>query len=515
MIGQSSSVPRPFEKLIESVPDAELRQPGSRLVESVHFDSRDVIPGACFVCRQGLRNDGHAYVSRAIDMGAIAIVAERPVSVPAHVGLALVPDGRIALAGLSRKFWGEPDLEIGTIGITGTDGKTTTSHLVAGLLKAQGSRVGSMTTVDVQFNGESRPSERRLTTPEAPWIAQQLRRMVDSGGGWGVIEVASHALELQRVHGFAFDRAVVTNVTRDHLDVHGGIAEYRRAKRRLIDLLDATAHTSWGRVAILNADDPVASGFAEHTDCDVVTFGVHRRADVRVLWHECDVARARVTVESPWGRWDVPTKLVGSWNASNIAAAVATVGSITGTLDDAMEMLPGMSAVSGRMEAIDCGQPFRVIVDFAHTPAALKAVLSELRAQTSGRIISVFGSAGDQDKGKRPLLGRVVAMYADYAVVTDEDPRGEDPELIAEAIVAGASATRPGFAMDVVLDRREAIRKALLSACPGDAVVLTGKGHETGIAYSGFTVPWNEAAEARKALVEAGYDDPNPPGRSS
>ncbi len=507
MIGAHLPEPLSFEQLLAAFPKAQLRQPAHGLVTSVQFDSRYVSAGACFVCRWGLREDGHVYVPQAVDAGAVAVVAERPVTVPANVGLALVPDGRQALAALARRIWGEPDLGLGTIGVTGTDGKTTTSHLIAAMLRAQGRRAGAMTTVGISLNGDSQPAEGRLTTPEAPRIAQRLRWMADAGAEWVVLEVASHALELQRVDGFAFDRAVITNVTRDHLDVHGSIQGYRRAKRRLLDLLDATQPTARGRAAILNADDPVVGDLAKDVVSDVVTYAQRSPADVHAFWRDLDHGGQEVTLESPWGRWTARTSLIGQWNALNIAAAAACVGSITGDLDAAMTALPDIPPVRGRMQPVEAGQPFRVIVDFAHTPAALEAALRVVRKQTTGRLMVVFGSAGNQDRGKRPLLGRSAATLADYVVVTDEDPRREDPQAIADAIVAGAREARPDVAVEVVLDRRQAIRQAIGTARPGDTVVLAGKGHETSISYADRTEAWDEVAAASAALRDAGYDE--------
>ncbi len=508
MSGGASPAPRTFADLLAACPDAKLRQPAGGLIESVHFDSRQAGPGACFVARRGLRDDGHDYIPSAIAAGAVAIVAERPVEVPAHVGLAIAPDGRRALAALVRRLWGEPDLALGTVGVTGTDGKTTTSHLIAAMLDAQGRSAGAMTTVGTWLAGEWLPAAGRLTTPEAPVVAEQLCGLVNAGADWAVLEVASHALELRRVDGFSFDRAVVTNVTHEHLDLHGSVEGYRRAKRRLLDLLDASPASDRGRAAILNADDPVVAGFAAHTRSDVITFGRLPTADVQAEWVERDDGRRLVTLNSPWGCWDVPTNLIGPWNAANIAAAAACVGSICGSLDEAIAALPRVPHVPGRMQPIECGQPFRVIVDFAHTPAALEACLRALRPQTPGRLIALFGSAGDQDRSKRPLLGRAAAELADWILVADEDPRGEDPQAIAEAVVAGAREVRPDVWIDIVLDRRAAIHAAIAEASAGDTVLLAGKGHETGIAYAERTISWDEAAVARAALAAAGYPEP-------
>ena len=427
------------------------------------------------------------------------------VELPPAVGLALVPDGRRALAALARRFWDYPDRQLGLIGVTGTDGKTTTSRLIAWMLQGYGLATGEMTTVDVRIGSERVEKASRLTTPEATKLAATLRAMVDAGVGWAVLEVASHALQLARVDGLAFDRAVITNVTHEHLDLHGTIEDYRRTKRRLLELMDATDPASHGTAAILNADDPVVAGFRDGLRSPVVTFGLSGSADVRAAYRERSEGALHVQGDSPWGPWSAGTSLLGSWNALNVAAAVACVGTVTGDLGPGVDALADFPPVTGRMEPVDCGQPFRVIVDFAHTPHALEACLKELRRTAEGRLIAVFGSAGEQDRAKRPMLGRVAARLADLTVVTDEDPRGEPPHAIAAAIVEGAREVAGGAAFEVVLDRRQAIRHALGLARPADTVLLAGKGHEPTIIYADRQLPWNERRVAEEELAALGH----------
>ena len=434
------------------------------------------------------------------------MVAERALTVPPAIGLALVPDGRRALAALSRRFWGDPDRRLGLIGVTGTDGKTTTTRLIAWLLEACGLSTGELSTVGIRLGEREFLKRSRLTTPEAPQVAKLLHEMAENGVAWAVVEVASHALELARVDGFAFDRAVITNVTHEHLDLHGSLENYRRAKRHLLELLDATNPAPRGRVAILNADDPVVAGFAHGLASEVVTFGLSAAADVRVRAGRSADGRLTVSGRSPWGDWLARTSLLGSWNASNIAAALACAGSIAGEIGPAVAALEQFRPVPGRMEPVERGQPFRVIVDFAHTPAALEACLRELRPQVDGRLIVVFGSAGEQDRVKRPMLGRVAAELADRVVIADEDPRGEDPRVIADEIVEGGRGAKTTTPFDVVLDRRAAIRHALGLARAGDTVALTGKGHESSIIYADREEPWDERAVALEELAAAGYD---------
>lgn len=492
-----------FDGLIAGLPGAELvRTTRSAIVDIVH-DSRDVTPGSCFVCRRGLQVDGHDYAAAALAAGAAAIVAERPLTTPPHVGLAIVPDGRVALANLARRFWGEPDRRLGLVGVTGTDGKTSTSRLIAWMLGAYVGSVGELTTVNTRAGGIDLEQTGRLTTPEAPAVARHLARMVQGGDAWAVVEVASHALELSRVDGFAFDRAVITNVTHEHLDVHGTLAGYRAAKRRLLVLLDQGPDDGRGKAAVLNADDPVTAGFAAGCTADVLTFGESKPADVSARRVRTAPDGLVIAGSSPWGSWETPTRLRGRWNVANVAAAVACVGSIVGDVSAGVERLSTFAPVKGRMETVKAGQPFQVIVDFAHTPAALAACLADVRANTPGRVLVVFGSAGEQDAEKRPMLGRTAARAADVAIVTNEDPRRERPEEIARAVLAGAAGGDATF--ETVHDRREAIARAFDQAGAGDTVVLAGKGHERSIQFADHEEPWDEAKAAREVLAALGY----------
>ena len=489
--------------LLADLPGAELiREPTSAISDIAH-DSRDVQPGSCFVCRRGLRVDGHAYVPAALAAGAAAIVAERRVETPSDVGLAIVPDGRVALASLSRRFWGEPDRDLGLVGVTGTDGKTSTSRLIAWMLGPHVGGVGELTTVNTRAGGLDLNKPGRLTTPEAPMVARLLAQMVEEGDAWAVVEVASHALELARVDGFAFDRAVITNVTHEHLDLHGTLTAYRAAKRRLLDLLELGPDDGQGKAAVLNADDPVTSGFADGCDVDVLTFGERQPADVLARGVGTTPEGLVIAGSSPWGDWEARTRLRGRWNVANVAAAVACVGSITGDVSAGVDRLASFAPVKGRMESVAAGQPFQVIVDFAHTPAALAACLAEVRTHTSGRVLAVFGSAGEQDAEKRPMLGRAAAEGADVAIVTNEDPRRERPEDIARDVAAGSIAG--GARFEIIHSRREAIARVFELARPGDTVVLAGKGHEQSIQFADHEEPWDEAEAAREALANLGY----------
>ncbi|MCY3959621.1 MAG: UDP-N-acetylmuramoyl-L-alanyl-D-glutamate--2,6-diaminopimelate ligase [Chloroflexi bacterium] len=494
-----------FESLIVDLPGAELLRSASAPIRDIAHDSRNVKRGSCFVCRRGLRVDGHDYVTAALAAGAAAVVAERRVHAPPGVGLAIVPDGRLALASLARRFWGEPDRRLGLVGVTGTDGKTSTSRLIAWMLGAYLPGVGELTTVNTRAGGADLEKTGRLTTPEAPTVARLLARMVQGGDAWAVVEVASHALELARVDGFAFDRAVITNVTHEHLDLHGTLQAYRAAKRRLLELVERSPDDARGKAAVLNADDPVTAGFADGCPVDVLTFGETNPADISAHCAGVTPDGLVIAGDSPWGSWEASTQLRGRWNVANVAAAVACLGSIMGDLSAGVERLASFAPVKGRMETVAAGQPFHVIVDFAHTPAALAACLAEVRADTRGRVLAVFGSAGDQDEEKRPMLGRAAAEGADVAIVTNEDPRRERPEDIARDVIAGR--TRGGARFETMHDRRAAIARAFELARAGDTVVLAGKGHEQSIQFADREEPWDEAGAARAALADLGYGE--------
>ena len=496
-----------FEELIAAIPNAVLVRPAPDAIADVIYDSRQARPGSCFVCRRGLRSDGHTYIEEALQRGSTAVVVERSVHVPDGVGLAIVKDGRKALAALARRFWGDPDRRLGLVGVTGTDGKTPTARLISWMLSAYNVGVGESTTVNARVGGQYRSTKGRLTTPEAPVTAELLYRMVEAGDTWAVIEAASHALELGRVDGFAFNRAVITNVTHEHLDLHGSLAAYRRAKRSLLDLLEHTPDDMYGRAAVLNADDPVVARFASGLTSEVLTFGEASNADVRVQISDSNDGEGFVVAgSSPWGNWEGPTTLRGRWNGMNVAAAVACVGSIVGEISSGVDRLSEFPPVPGRLQFVDVGQPFQVVIDFAHTPAALTACLTELRQRTLGQLLVVFGSAGDQDTQKRPMLGQAVSTLADLAIVTSEDPRSECQANIAQSILDGVLDN--GSVFETIHERRAAIARAFELAKPGDVVLLAGKGHERSIAHATYEESWDEFQVSVELLGTLGYTNP-------
>ncbi|MGQ9548976.1 MAG: UDP-N-acetylmuramoyl-L-alanyl-D-glutamate--2,6-diaminopimelate ligase [Roseiflexus sp.] len=485
-------------------------------ITGIVYDSRTVMPGALFVAYRGFHTDGHAYIPQALERGAAAVVYEDPawdgrVPVPA----LRVSNARVALAPLAAAFYGHPGQRMRVVGVTGTDGKTTTTFLTSVALEAGSAVTGLIGTVDFKIGRRMWTNDSRQSTPEAPEVQALLRDMAAEGCTYAVIEATSHALSARwnRLAGSAFDVAVLTNVTQEHLDFHGTVDQYRRDKARLFEMLaefnDPAAPRKQRKIAIVNADDPhhhmflnAAPAYAER-----LTYAVHVHADVRAedVRSTRDGLRFRVT--TPWGAADARLRLTGDFNVWNALAALTVACAEGVPLDRCLAALEQAPGVRGRMERIELGQPFTVLVDYAHTPGAFEKLFRIVRPLTEGQVIAVFGSAGERDRAKRPLQGEIAGRFCDLIIVTDEDPRLEDREAIITDIAAGAEAAgkRIGETCLCIPDRALAIRTAFARARPGDIVLLLGKGHERSMIYGTMPVPWDEATEARRALVELGY----------
>ena len=486
------------------------------VVRGLAFDSRQVVQGALFVAIPGEHADGHAYVAAAARAGAVAAIVERPVEAP--ISQLVVDHPRRALASAAAWWYGDPSRELGVIGITGTDGKTTTSFLAVAALEAAGISAGLLGTAALEIGDTREPNTEHATTPAAPRLQALLRAMVPAGDRAAVVETPSHGLAQERVAGIAYDIARVTNLSHEHLEFHGSFEAYRAAKVSLFERLaegpgnPAKAGVAWPRTGIVNVDDPAAEAFAAATraaGARLLTYGRATGADIRLMAVAEEEGRLRVDYATDDGPVTLRLRLAGRFTAHNALAVVAlgrAIGLDASPVRRGMEALP---AVPGRMERIEAGQPFTVVVDYAHSPASLTLVLDELGAALApgGSLIAVFGSAGERDVEKRPMMGRIAAERCRLVVITDEDPRGEDAEAILREIGAGAEAAGRAIGKDVLLiaDRRLAIREALAAARPGDSVLLAGKGHEATILYADHAEPWDEAAEARSALAELGY----------
>jgi len=486
-------------RLLEGVEVLEA-PPTDPEVTGLCYDSRRLKAGDCFVAVAGTHTDGHRYVETALRDGAVAAVVQRRVGT--SWPQVVVPDTRRALALMSSTFYGRPSREMVVIGVTGTDGKTTTTTMIHQMLLSAGRRAGSMSTVDIRFGNAVDPNESRQTTLEALEVQQQLARMRDSGLKYAVIETSSHGLALQRVVGVDYDVAVFTNIAHEHLDFHKTIEAYREAKAQLIDLTAASARKGVEKTAVLNRDDPSYAYLVNRPIARRITFGIQLDADLKADRVEATPDGLRVEASTPVGPLALRLKLSGRWNAANALAAAAAGVAVGLTLDEIRQGLESYQGVSGRMERVDLGQPFAVIIDYAHTPQSLEKVLRELRLITRGKLIAVFGSAGDRDREKRPWMGEIAARLSDYAVFTNEDPREEDAMTILGDIAAGAEEVgwTEGEQYARIEDRRQGIAHAVRKAGPGDTILLAGKGHERSILIGRGKEPWDERAAAEAAI---------------
>ena len=454
-------------------------------------DSRSVRPGDLFAAIRGFAQDGHRYAADAVRRGAAVLLVDHPLA-DLPVTQVVAQDTRRAFAGAAAAFYRAPSRELCLAGVTGTNGKTTTTFLVDAILRAARRRSAVIGTLGVQIDGA--PVEFHATTPttpEASDLQRLLREMVDRGVQDVTMEVTSHALELERVAGCRFVTAVFTNLTQDHLDLHGTLEAYRDAKARLFAMVEPDG------VGIVNADDPCGDAMARASRAPVWTYGIDGPARIRAEGLSLTPRGTAMTVVWPAGRLPVALPLPGRFNVSNALAAFA-VGLSRGVPAETIRgVLETTAGVPGRFEPVDEGQPFAVIVDYAHTPDSLEQVLRLSAEIAQGRRIVVFGCGGDRDRTKRPVMGRIGTTLADYAFFTSDNPRSEDPELILREIEAGVPGAR-NYTSEA--DRRVAIEQAIAMAKPGDVVVIAGKGHETYQIVGDQVIDFDDRAVAREVL---------------
>jgi UDP-N-acetylmuramoyl-L-alanyl-D-glutamate--2,6-diaminopimelate ligase len=476
-------------------------------ISGIACDSRRVEPGNLFVAIKGLEADGHRYIGDAVQHGAVAIIGQEPQSSLFPHGppasYISVPDSREALAWLAAAWHDHPGRKLVVIGVTGTDGKTTTVRLIAEILRAAGHQVGWISTVHASIGGEDIDTGLHTTTPDALDVQRYLAQMVEQGIRYVVIEATSHGLAQHRVTGCEFDVAVVTNITHEHLDYHGTYEEYRAAKASLFEQVQAS-HRKPGvaKVCVLNADDPSYDFLEAFCTRRSYSYGIHHPSDVEAFDIRFSPSGLTFKVATPEGAFVVKSPLVGAFNVYNILAAI-TVGMSQGVPFTAMQQ--GISAVKGvigRMERIELGQDFTVIIDFAHTSNALEKALEAVRTLTDGKVIVVFGCAGLRDRAKRPLMGEIAGRLADYTILTAEDPRTEDVSEIMRQIAAGCeqAGCREGVDFWAEPDRGQAIAAAIAKAQPGDLVIVTGKGHEHSMCIGTTEHPWSDHEAVRIAL---------------
>ncbi|GER86226.1 UDP-N-acetylmuramyl-tripeptide synthetase [Dictyobacter vulcani] len=480
-------------------------------ITAIAYDSRKVVAQGIFVAVPGTHTDGQRYLADAAARGALIAVGEKITTGEQQLPVPYieVPNVRIALADLARTFYGNPADRICTIGITGTDGKTTTSNLISTLFETAGRHNGLMTTANFKIAGQEWENTTRQSTLEALEIQEFLHQLASSDVPYAIVEATSHGLELGRVHGCNFDVGVVTNITHEHLDFHKTLEGYRRAKARLFEMLDPQRDKGLGArpVAILNRDDISYEILKPYCRVPILDYGIDTPAAVRAVDLDLRAHSTRFRVLLPDGEGQIETRLVGRFNVSNSLAAIATAYSQGISIADIERGMAAVAGVTGRMENITEGQPFSVIVDYAHTPDSLQKVIATLRPLTQGKLMLVFGSAGERDIQKRPIMGRIAAEQSDFFVITDEDPRDEDRESILREIAAGAEAIGKQEGKDFlcIADRTQAIAAAFAQARAGDTILLAGKGHEQSIIMGREKLPWDDRRVAREQLKKQGW----------
>lgn len=479
-----------LQELVSELPSAEIKGSLDLVINNIAYDSRRVNQGDLFVAIKGFQRDGHDFIRKAIDRGALAVVTERDYR-SRKATVIRVPNSRRALALLSCRYYDFPSKRIGLIGITGTNGKTTTCYLVKSILEAAGFVTGLLGTIEYRI-GDRIIGEGR-TTPESLDLNRLLKEMVEAGVRFAVLEVSSHALALDRVYGLDFRAGVFTNLSQDHLDFHRDMGNYLRAKSLLFESLKPESSS-----AIINLDDPCADFLMRRTKAEIITYSLGKNdADVKVEWTLNQGDGVRVKIVSSFGDLEIVSKLSGRFNVYNITAAVATALVLGLEKNSIIKGVKTVEKVKGRLEKVDCGQDFNLFVDYAHTPDALANCLRSIREMSRGRIIVLFGCGGERDKEKRPKMGAIAECLADFVIITSDNPRGENPKTIIQDIDLGI---KDKSKREIFPDRREAIARALELAKNGDTVLLAGKGHETYQEIGRERIEFNDREVAEEIL---------------
>jgi UDP-N-acetylmuramoyl-L-alanyl-D-glutamate--2,6-diaminopimelate ligase len=491
-----------LKQIIADVGIADAEDVVDREISGIAYDSRRVTPGMLFVAIRGRNVDGHEYIKTAIKRGAAAVICQSDAPTHSPLGALSVPNTRVALARTAAAFYDHPSSKLEVVGVTGTNGKTTVSFMLKHILETVGRKTGLLGTVRYEIGERMIPAQR--TTPEALEIQQMMRQMMRANCVDCVMEVSSHGLEQNRVDQVEFDVAIFTNLTPEHLDYHGGMEPYFAAKRKLFESLRSGPKTG---SAVINVDDPYGVRLAEElADLDCLTFGRAESADLRLEEISVSADATRFTFAASGVAHQCELPLIGRYNAMNALAAIGGALKLGVSVFDAVRALRSVATVPGRLEEVNAGQPFSVLVDYAHTEDALSNAMTTLREIADGRLLTLFGCGGNRDAKKRAAMGEVTARMADLAVLTSDNPRNESPESIADQVMVGYASVRDEGCL-VELDRARAIEEIIRMAQPGDIVLIAGKGHETYQEFKNTVVPFDDRVHAREALETLGYTD--------
>ncbi len=480
-----------------------IRVEGPQTAEVCHItaDSRTVQEGSLFICLVGATVDGHSFVEKAVQDGAVAVVVSKPVTVPDHVAVIYVEDTRQALQAAVPFFYDYPASKMRMIGVTGTNGKTTTTHIIAHLLRSQGYTVGVIGTVHILIDDQSYPIHN--TTPDVADLQQILQQMVDAGVTHCIMEVSSHALALGRTAGVEYDTAVFTNLTQDHLDFHKTFDNYLAAKAKLFKQVSASYQVKEGKGAVINVDDAYGQSIVDVTTSPMITYSTEGKGSMNASDLTVTAKSSKFTLNYDGKSYLISTKIAGMFNVYNTLAAVGATLYEGLSMEEIVKGLATFTAVPGRFELIEEGQDFAVVVDYAHTPDGLENILQTAKKIVENRILVVFGCGGDRDATKRPIMGRIAAQFGDRVFVTSDNPRTEDPVQIVKDVEVGVrEGLHDDVTYEVIVDRREAIHKAIAEATTGDVVIIAGKGHEDYQILKDETIHFDDREVAREALKE-------------
>ncbi|MEH7349911.1 UDP-N-acetylmuramoyl-L-alanyl-D-glutamate--2,6-diaminopimelate ligase [Gottfriedia acidiceleris] len=463
-------------------------------ITGVEMDSRNVKPGYLFICIEGYTVDGHKYVNQAIEKGAVAILAQKPIE--SNVPVAYVKDTNRSMAVIGNAFYENPTHKLNLVGITGTNGKTTTSYIIEEIVKHNKKKTGVIGTIGMKIGEEI--FETKNTTPDSLTLQSMFAKMVDANVDTAVMEVSSHALHLGRVHGCEYDIAVFTNLSQDHLDYHGTMEEYKKAKGLLFSQLGNSFSTQKPKFAILNNDDPASDEYMKFTQANLITYGLSKEADLFADEIELTNAGTRFTLHFLNKQYVVEMNLIGTFNVYNVLAAIGAGIALNIEMETILDAVATIEGVPGRFQAVNAGQDFTVIVDYAHTPDSLENVLNTVKQFAKNDIFTVVGCGGDRDRTKRPLMGKIAADLSTKAIFTSDNPRTEDPTLILEDMKRGLEHNN----ITVIEDRKKAITFAIQNAKKHDIIVIAGKGHETYQIVGTNVSHFDDVEEAKEAILQ-------------